>query len=117
MSCICRSISSIVERFIRLVPPEGVTLAEGEDFDYLCGDKTKFNLNLRKMKNQFIFTRCFRINSTGNYNFNLDADTMAINQDGYEVKQVTTTSFIDGGRPVLAVTFLVEREADGDSQG
>lgn len=52
---------------------------------------------------------------SGRYNFNLDEETAALNADGFEVKQVSTTTFIDGGYPILAVTFLVEREAHQDN--
>ena len=68
------------------------------------------------MKHQYIFTRCFKITVSEQYNFNLDEETSALNADGFEVKQVSTTTFIDGGYPVLAVTFLVEREDCQDSQ-
>lgn len=67
------------------------------------------------MKNQYIFTRCFKITISGQYNFNLDEETSALNADGFEVKQISTTTFIDGGYPVLAVTFLAEREVQQEN--
>lgn len=64
---------------------------------------------------QRIFTVTRRFTVIDHYSFNLDELTQEINESGWTIKQIISTSFthkiIGGGEyPVLAITVLVEKE-------
>lgn len=72
------------------------------------------NSNVLKME-QRILTFSRRFTSIDNYSFNLDHATMKLNAEGWNVKQVVSTSFnhsfANTGQsyPVLVITLLVEK--------
>lgn len=55
----------------------------------------------------------FRCNGVDRYDFNLDNITNRIELDGWKIKQISTTSFIqkivNTEYPVISVTLLLEK--------
>ena len=74
-----------------MVPPEGFTLAGGEDFDYLCGAIIIFNQNLRKMS-KFILANS---PSEGGIYLNVD-NIVCVKPHGAHMTQVITNAVIGG---------------------
>lgn len=66
------------------------------------------------MKQQRIINIGHRCMGIDNYAFNLDKFTSQLNENGWEVKQIVSTSFKDGAQsgiqyPVINVTLLIEK--------
>ena len=72
------------------------------------------NFKYSIMKQQRVITVGHRVMGIDRYSFNLDSITSELNRQGWEVKQIVSTSFKDGigaGQqyPVIIVTLLVEK--------
>lgn len=66
------------------------------------------------MKKQRIINFGHRCMGIDRYDFNLDHITSELNRNGWEVKQIVSTSFKDGAQgglqyPVISVTLLIEK--------
>lgn len=66
------------------------------------------------MKQQRVITVGHRIMGIDTYSFNLDGVTSELNRQGWEVKQIVSTSFRDGiggGQEyaVITVSLLIEK--------
>ncbi|MDE6649776.1 MAG: hypothetical protein K2K45_07585 [Muribaculaceae bacterium] len=74
------------------------------------------------MKIQRIFTVSKRFMGVDQYGFNLNEFTDQLNKNGWEIKQIVSTTFTHeppGGHkyPVLVITVLAEAEVDSPEQG
>lgn len=66
------------------------------------------------MKQQRVITVGHRCKGIDQYQFTLDGITSELNRQGWEIKQIVSTSFKDGvgtGQqyPVITVTLLIEK--------
>ena len=63
------------------------------------------------MSTQQVVTYCYSQSQKGIYDFSVQlADKISeLTAIGYIIKQVSTTSFIEDGKPVIAYTFVIEK--------
>lgn len=67
------------------------------------------------MKQQKVITVSKRFTGIDQYHMNLDEITEEINRQGWEIKQIVSTTFKDGALngqqyPVLVISLLIEKE-------
>lgn len=62
------------------------------------------------MKNQFVETYCIRRKDDKHYNFSPAYYVEKFAERKLIINQVATTSFMENGMPVIAYTFLLEKQ-------